>query len=117
VTIDSTLADVALPPPVVLTAYYVASEALANVTKHAHATLARVQLSTDGGELLLRIDDDGVRGADRVGTGLSGLSDRIHALDGRLRVHSPDGAGTIVDTRLSIRARCDGPRTERPQSL
>ena len=76
VTVDRRSPDAALPPPLALTAYYVASEALANVAKHAHATRARLELSTAAGELLLRVADDGVGGADPAGAGLSGLRDR-----------------------------------------
>ena len=117
VTVDSTLTDATLPPPVALTAYYVASEALANVAKHAHATHARLELSTGDDELLLRVCDDGVGGADPAGAGLSGLRDRIHALDGQLHVHSPPGAGTIIDARLLIHATRDRRSTEPPQEL
>jgi signal transduction histidine kinase len=96
-----------------LTAYYVASEALANIAKHAHATRARLEVSISGDELLLRVTDDGIGGADRAGTGLSGLRDRIHALDGQLHVHSPRGAGTIIEAHLPIhvtRDRLPAPR-------
>ena len=103
-TITSALGDEPLPPPVVLTAYYVASEACANVAKHARATHARVEVSTRAGELLVRVTDDGVGDADPRGAGLSGLRDRIQALDGRLRVHSPHDAGTIIEARLPIRS-------------
>jgi signal transduction histidine kinase len=102
VTIDSTLPDAALPPPVALTTYYVASEALANVAKHARATLARLELSTASGELLLRVVDDGVGDADAAGAGLSGVRDRVEALDGQLRVYSPHHAGTIIEARVPI---------------
>jgi hypothetical protein len=94
VTIDARLDDAALPAPVELTAYYVATEALANIAKHARAHRARLELSARAGELLLRIIDDGVGGADPAGGGLSGLRDRVLAVDGELRVHSPHGAGT-----------------------
>ena len=99
-TVNSTLTDAALPPPVVLTAYYVATEALTNVAKHAHATLVRFNSRRTTRELLLRITDDGVGGADQAGAGLSGLRDRIQALDGHLHVHSPHDAGTTVQARL-----------------
>jgi hypothetical protein len=102
VTVDSTLPDAALPPPLALTAYYVASEALANVAKHARATLARLELSTSAGELLVRVVDDGVGGADRAGRGLSGLRDRVQTVDGQLHVHSPNDAGTVIEARLPI---------------
>ncbi|MDA0160757.1 hypothetical protein OM076_10815 [Solirubrobacter ginsenosidimutans] len=102
VTVDLTLTDATLPPPVALTAYYVASEALANITKHAHATRAGLHLSASGDELLLRVADDGIGGADPAETGLSGLRDRVQALDGELHVHSPHDAGTTVEARLPI---------------
>lgn len=102
VTVDSTLLDAALPPPVALTTYYVASEALANVAKHARATLARLELSTASGELLLRVVDDGVGDADADAAGLSGVRDRVEALDGQLRVYSPHHAGTIIEARVPI---------------
>jgi len=102
VTVDSTALDAALPPPLALTAYYVATEALANVAKHAHATLARLELSARAGELLVRVVDDGVGGADPAGGGLSALHDRVQAADGELRVQSPHDAGTVVEARLPI---------------
>jgi len=78
-------------------AYYVASEALANVAKYAHATSARVRLGTVDGKLVLEVADDGIGGADAGrGSGLRGLSDRVEALGGRLWLSSPPGQGTIV---------------------
>jgi signal transduction histidine kinase len=98
----------------VLTAYYLASEGCANVAKHARSTHARIEVSTGADELLVRVVDDGVGGADPRGPGLSGLRDRIQALDGRLRVHSPHDGGTIVEARLPIRtARDDRARSSR----
>jgi len=78
------------------TAYFVCSEALANVVKHAHASVVRVSLSTDDGALLLEVRDDGSGGADPAGSGLRGLTDRLEALGGALWVDSPAGAGTLV---------------------
>ena len=91
--------------------------ALANIAKHARATLARLEVSMGDDELLLRVSDDGVGGADQAGTGLSRLRDRIHALDGHLHVHSPRGAGTIIDARLLIHGTRDRRSTEPPQQL
>jgi len=77
------------------TAYYVVAEALANVTKHARASGVQVQLREVRGQLIVAVSDDGVGGADASrGTGLRGLSDRIQALGGSLRVDSPTGEGT-----------------------
>jgi hypothetical protein len=90
----------ALSEPTALTAYFVATEALANIAKHACAARAQLQLSTRGEELLLRITDDGVGGADPSGSGLSGLRERVAAVDGTLSVVSPPGDGTVVEARL-----------------
>jgi signal transduction histidine kinase len=90
-----------LPEPVELAAYFVASEALANVAKYAHATTAAVRVSRRGGLAVIEIADDGVGGADEsAGTGLRGLADRVAALDGTLRILSPRGAGTVVTAEL-----------------
>ena len=101
--IPVTVADVPperLPSRVEETAYYVASEALANAAKHAHATTVSISVRRLEGELLVEVDDDGVGGADPDGSGLRGLADRVAALDGHLRVHSPDGKGTRITAEL-----------------
>jgi signal transduction histidine kinase len=78
-------------------AYYVVAEALTNVAKYANATAARVELHTRDGALDVDVSDDGVGGADRRGgSGLSGLTDRVEALGGRLAVDSPLGRGTRI---------------------
>jgi signal transduction histidine kinase len=93
--------DGPLPEPIELAAYFVASEALANVAKYAQATSARVRFSHAGRKAVIEIADDGVGGADgSEGSGLRGLADRVAALDGRLRVVSPPGAGTVVIAEL-----------------
>jgi signal transduction histidine kinase len=90
-----------LPEAVELAAYFVACEALANVTKYAQATKASVQVSRRNGGAVIEISDDGVGGADeRAGTGLQGLADRVAALDGTLRILSPPGGGTVVTAEL-----------------
>jgi len=90
-----------LPPPVAAAAYYVVSEALANVAKHAQASSARVRLCRKGDRLVVEVSDDGRGGAQvRPGSGLEGLADRVAALDGRLRVESPPGRGTQVWVEL-----------------
>jgi signal transduction histidine kinase len=89
-----------LPSRVEETAYYVASEALANAAKHAHATSVSISARQLEGQLLVEVGDDGVGGADPDGSGLRGLADRVAALDGRLRVHSPDGKGTRITAEL-----------------
>ena len=78
-------------------AYYVVSESLANIGKHAAATSATVAASCANGDLVIEVVDDGVGGADSErGTGLRGLADRVEALGGRLRVWTPPGGGTRV---------------------
>jgi signal transduction histidine kinase len=82
-------------------AYYVVSESLANIGKHAQATSATVDVSRDNGRLVVEILDDGVGGADSEhGTGLRGLADRVESLGGRLRVWTPQGGGTRVRAEM-----------------
>jgi signal transduction histidine kinase len=82
------------------TAYYVASEALANAAKHAHATAVTISARRAGGGLLVEVGDDGIGGADPNGSGLRGLADRVAAVDGRLEVRSPAGQGTCISAEL-----------------
>jgi signal transduction histidine kinase len=89
-----------LPSRVEETAYYVASEALANAAKHARATSVSISARRLDGDLLVEVGDDGVGGADPDGSGLRGLADRVAALDGRLLVHSPAGEGTCITVEL-----------------
>jgi signal transduction histidine kinase len=94
-------AEGTLAEPVELAVYFVTSEALANVGKYARARGASVRVSRDDGTLVVEIADDGIGGADAArGSGLRGLADRVEALDGRLRVDSPPGAGTVVRAEL-----------------
>jgi signal transduction histidine kinase len=88
------------PASVEATAYFIASEALANVAKHAGANSAEVALELADGRLRVEIADDGRGGADPHGTGLQGLADRAAALDGSFTVVSPVGGGTRIITEL-----------------
>jgi signal transduction histidine kinase len=95
VTVDTQLERVG--PEIEVTAYYVVSEALANITKHAGASRAAVSARLDHGLLVVEVSDDGVGGASEDGgTGLRGLADRVEAQGGRLRIISPPGEGTRV---------------------
>jgi signal transduction histidine kinase len=86
-----------LPAPVEAAAYFVASEGLANVAKHAHASHVSITVTRSDGRVRLEVSDDGAGGADaRRGSGLSGLRDRVEALDGSLRISSTAGAGTTL---------------------
>jgi len=105
--------DEPIPEEVALTAYYVVSEALANVTKHARASNARVELGTRDASLIVRVVDDGEGGADPTGRGLRGLRDRIATVDGDLRVDSPPGGGTVIEARLPLRTPPRAPRAQR----
>jgi PAS domain S-box-containing protein len=92
-----------LPPAVEATAYFTVSEALTNVAKYAEATHAVVSLECDGRELIVEVSDDGIGGASTTsGSGLTGLMDRIGALEGRLEVESPVGQGTLVRAVLPL---------------
>jgi signal transduction histidine kinase len=86
-----------LPEHIELTAYFVISEALTNITKYARADRAWIAILRQDGRLLLEVGDDGVGGADAGrGTGLRGLADRLDAIEGRLYVESEPGRGTTV---------------------
>ena len=82
-------------------AYYVVSESLANVGKHARASSATVDVGRNNGQLVVEIVDDGIGGADTEhGSGLRGLADRVEALGGRLRIWTPLGGGTRVRAEI-----------------
>ena len=90
-----------LPEQVEVAAYYLVSEALTNVAKHAFASGAAVELTRANGELVVEVVDDGVGGANTSrGSGLRGLADRVEALDGRLRVWSPPDGGTRIRAEI-----------------
>lgn len=92
-----------LPAAIETTAYFVCSEALANVAKHAHASRVEIVATVTGGRLVLVVTDDGVGGADQTGSGIRGLGSRVQALGGRLRLVSPPGRGTRLEVELPIR--------------
>jgi signal transduction histidine kinase len=100
VTVDVDLPE--RPPEVVESAaYFVVSEALANVAKHAEARHAWVHARRLGDLLVMEVRDDGHGGADpAAGTGLAGLSDRVAVLDGRLTLDSPPGGPTSLNVEL-----------------
>jgi signal transduction histidine kinase len=86
-----------LQPEIESTAYFVASEALTNVAKHARASSASIRACVESGKLVIEVSDNGVGGAAADGgTGLRGLADRVEAQGGRLRIESPAGGGTRV---------------------
>ena len=84
-----------LPAAIETAVYFVCSEALANVAKHARATWVDVRVQAERDVVTVLIADDGTGGADpSAGSGLKGVADRVEALGGRLVVESPAGGGT-----------------------
>ena len=95
--------DERLPAPTEAAAYYIASEALTNVAKHAHATVVHLIASHDKGILTLEVRDDGIGGVDAGrGSGIPGLTDRVEALGGTISITSPPRGGTTLSVRLPI---------------
>ena len=90
-----------LGEPVEAAAYFLVSESLANVAKYAQASTVRVCVARRNGHAVVDVEDDGVGGADPGrGSGLRGLADRVHALDGTLTVDSRAGAGTRIHAEI-----------------
>jgi signal transduction histidine kinase len=86
--------------PVESAAYFVVSEALANVIKHADATHVEIVIAGSDRVLVTEVADDGRGGADAAGRGLTGLRQRVRALDGTLRIESPEGGPTTLRAEL-----------------
>jgi PAS domain S-box-containing protein len=92
-----TIPDTRLPESAEVAAYYLVSEALANVARHSRASGATIAVSRAGDRAIIEVTDDGIGGADvSRGSGLRGLADRIGALGGTLAVDSRWGAGTTI---------------------
>jgi signal transduction histidine kinase len=90
-----------LDPGVEGCAYFVCSEAFANIDKYAHATKVGLRIGLSAGHLVMTVSDDGVGGAHLGnGSGLIGLRDRVQALGGVLAVDSAPGQGTTIEMRL-----------------
>ena len=86
-----------LPAAAESAVYFLVSEALANVAKYARASHVCVNVARTNGQVLVEVDDNGIGGADPSrGTGLRGLADRLHSLDGEFRIDSPTGRGTSL---------------------
>jgi signal transduction histidine kinase len=92
-----------LPAGIEAAAYFVVREALENVHLHASANSAAVRAYVEGDVLHIEVEDDGIGGASLNGTtGLAGMSDRVAALEGRLRIESPPGGGTLIGVALPL---------------
>jgi PAS domain S-box-containing protein len=103
IEVDLSAPDERLPENIEATAYYIVSEALTNVVKHAQATKAKVDMTLAGDVLKFEVTDDGRGGADpSAGSGILGLRDRAEAVGGTLFVISPPGKGTVVTAQLPI---------------
>lgn len=102
-----------LPEEIEGTAYFVVVEALTNITKHAMADRARVSIQRDGNWLRITVTDNGRGGANpELGTGMRGLRDRIHALEGTFAFTSPPGQGT----RITVEIPCEPSLPKIPSS-
>jgi len=89
------------PPTIEAVAYFVVSEGLANITKHAQASQAEVFVQRAGDRLHIIVSDDGAGGADPArGTGLAGLAKRASSVDGTLEIASPPGGPTLLTVDL-----------------
>jgi signal transduction histidine kinase len=100
VVVEGSVGD-ELPDAVELAAYFLVSEALTNVVKHASATEATVRLKRAAGMLLIEVRDDGIGGARAAAdSGLAGLRGRLEALDATLVVESEPGRGTTIRTEI-----------------
>jgi signal transduction histidine kinase len=108
-------------PAIESIAYFTAAELLANVGRHSGAGRATVDVAAHDGRLVLTVRDDGCGGASiapgapgapgahaavgpGAGSGLAGLAERVHAVDGRLDIDSPSGGPTVVTVELPLRA-------------
>ena len=101
VPVKVTVPSTRYPPLLEATAYFVVCEALANVAKHARATTADVNIDQVDGRLIVQVVDNGVGGVDiRRGTGLTGLADRVAAVEGSLDIDSLQGRGTRIRADL-----------------
>jgi PAS domain S-box-containing protein len=95
--------DERLPAHVEAAAYYIASEALTNVAKHAHANVVRLIAAHDNRILTLEVRDDGVGGVDATrGSGILGLTDRVEALSGTISITNPPRGGTALSVHLPL---------------
>jgi signal transduction histidine kinase len=93
--------DQRLPERIEVAAYYVVSESLTNIGKHAEAQDASVRVARTDSRLVVEVVDDGIGGANTEGgSGIRGLADRVEALGGRLRIWTPRGGGTRVEAEI-----------------
>jgi signal transduction histidine kinase len=95
--------ELAAPPPPAVeeAAYFIVSEAVSNVLKHARARSATIDVTGDDRSMQILVHDDGLGGADATdGTGLAGIDARVRGLGGAMRIASPAGGPTVVSVEL-----------------
>jgi signal transduction histidine kinase len=103
-----------MPEVIEATAYYIVSEAITNIAKHAHASAASVRIVGERNHLLIAISDDGQGGARQgsgltgQGSGIIGMADRVHALGGQFHLVSTPGDGT----HITVKVPCHLPRSD-----
>ena len=94
-----------LAPAIESAVYFVCAEGLTNVAKHSAADQAWVSVQVDAGDVVARVEDDGVGGADSRGLGLRGLADRVEALGGNLWTDHAAPRGTVLEARIPAGAQ------------
>lgn len=102
VTLEYDTAGVMVPPELETVLALCVREAVTNIQRHAHASLANVSVSRSGDEVILRIRDNGVGSAIVPGNGLTGMGERVNACGGRLRIESTLRQGTCVEVALPV---------------
>ncbi|MFD9946850.1 HAMP domain-containing sensor histidine kinase [Nonomuraea sp. NPDC059023] len=106
VHVTRSLASVpALAADVELVLYRIAQESLTNVARHAGATTASLTLAVEGGEVVLRVTDDGRGGVREHGAGIRGMHERALLIGARLSIHSPPGGGTRITLTVPAAAK------------
>jgi signal transduction histidine kinase len=98
--VETHVADVDCTREIAATLWYVCSEGVTNVLKHAGASHLRVELAEQAAEVRLLVEDDGRGGADASGSGLAGLRDRVAALGGSLSIEPVPAGGTRLIASL-----------------
>jgi two-component system sensor histidine kinase DesK len=106
---DEHFGSSALPPGVESALALTVREAATNIQRHARAQHAQANFGMEGGDAVLRIDDDGRGGAITPGNGLCGMRERIEGLRGSLRIDAGAGRGTRVEVRVPLAANDDAP--------
>ena len=98
--IETHVDDLECAPEIAATIWFICSEGVANVLKHASASRLVVEVTQSADEIRVSVEDDGHGGADPTGSGLAGLRDRVSVVGGRLHVTSTDSEGTQLVAEL-----------------